>query len=136
MITMLKNRHILTSVINAAAMFMAILISVGCFDSVSRIINADNAVPFFGLLMLAFPLVLVPLVNRLSVGKNESIIKRKITVITLLIYFVSAVALMVLMQTKIITINDPLDLAVVGICAAWYIFCLIIIAVFYSFQRK
>lgn len=115
---------------------MAILISVGCFDSVSRIINADNAVPFFGLLMLAFPLVLVPLVNRLSVGKNESIIKRKITVITLLIYFVSAVALMVLMQTKIITINDPLDLAVVGICAAWYIFCLIIIAVFYSFQRK
>lgn len=133
---MLKNRHILTSVINAAAMFMAILISVGCFDSVSRIINADNAVPFFGLLMLAFPLVLVPLVNRLSVGKNESIIKRKITVITLLIYFVSAVALMVLMQTKIITINDPLDLAVVGICAAWYIFCLIIIAVFYSFQRK
>lgn len=133
---MFKTKHILTAIISAVAMFTAILISVGCFDSVSKIINADDAVPFFGMLMIVFPLVFVPFANRLAAGKNENIVKRKITVISLLIFFGLSIALLVLMQTRTITINDPLDLAVVIICAAWYTFCLIAIAAFYFFQHK
>lgn len=133
---MFSIKHILIAIINAVAMFTAILISVGCFESVSKIVNANNAVPFFSILMMVFPLVFVPFVNRLAIGKNGNIVKRKVTVISLLIYFGLSITLLVLMQTRIITINDPLDSAVVGICMVWYIFCLIVIAAFYSFRRK
>lgn len=133
---MFSIKHILIAIINAVAMFTAILISVGCFESVSKIVNANNAVPFFSILMMVFPLVFVPFVNRLAIGKNGNIVKRKVTVISLLIYFGLSIALLVLMQTRTITINDPLDLAVVIICAAWYTFCLIAIAAFYYFQHK
>ncbi len=133
---MFKTKYILTAIINAVVMFTAILISVGCFDNISRIINADNAVPFFGLLMLVLPFVFIPFANRLSAGKNENIVKSKITVISLLIFLGLSIALLALMQARTITINDPLDLAAVSICAAWYIFCLIAIAALYYFQHK
>lgn len=133
---MSNTKHMLIAIINAVAMFAAILISIGCFENVSRIINANNSVAFFSLLLMVFPLVFVPLVNRFAVGKDRNIIKRKVTVVSLLIYIGLSITFIISMLMGIIAVNDPLDVAAAGICMAWYTICIIAVAVFYFFQSR